>query len=194
MTGFHTFFTPKGGSGVSTIAALTAINHARQGVNTCLVDAAQFHDSHALLGLPEPVEPTVPVEVLPNLHVVQGELETHDDFELYVYDVGIASPATNIRGLATVVVRNEYTALRRACNQDWLGKSIADVADGAVVVTEPGRPLTVQDVRDVLGVDICVELPWSDTIARSCDAGLLIARTPRSFDRVFGFLTHAVPA
>ncbi len=56
-TQIHTFFAAKGGQGTTVTAAVVALMYARAGRSTLLVDAAETHDSHAVLGLAEPAEP-----------------------------------------------------------------------------------------------------------------------------------------
>jgi len=47
-----------------------------------------------------------------------------------------------------------------------------------VVVREPGRALSNDDVTRAIGAPLAAEVPVDPTIARSIDAGLLAARLP----------------
>jgi hypothetical protein len=51
---------------------------------------------------------------------------------------------------------------------------------GIVLVDEPGRALTSTDVERALGVGVVAEVRLDPAVARAVDAGLLIARLPRS--------------
>lgn len=70
-----------------------------------------------------------------------------------------------------LVVRPCYLGLRRA-----VGIGIRPT--GAVVVAEPGRALEPADVEEVLRVPVVAAVPWSASIARAVDAGLLHRRPP----------------
>lgn len=52
---------------------------------------------------------------------------------------------------------------------------------GVVVVREPGRALTADDVVDVLGAPVVADLAVDPAVARAVDAGLFAARLPRRF-------------
>jgi len=79
-------------------------------------------------------------------------------------------------GRSLLVTRSCYLALRRAVHQRV-------VADGAVLVREPGRSLDHRDVTQVLGLPMLAQVDLDPAVARSVDAGLL-ARTPhRALER-----------
>jgi MinD-like ATPase involved in chromosome partitioning or flagellar assembly len=79
-------------------------------------------------------------------------------------------------GLSLLVLRPCYLALRRA-----MAAPIRP--SGLVVVLEPGRCLTPEDMEDALGVPVRARVPWSDGVARAVDAGLLAGRLPRALTR-----------
>ena len=54
--------------------------------------------------------------------------------------------------------------------------------DGIVLLAEPGRSLTARDVEDVTGVPVVARVAVSPTVARTIDAGLLVARLHRLRD------------
>ena len=52
-------------------------------------------------------------------------------------------------------------------------------ADGIVLLMEPGRSLTRRDVSDVCDVPVIAEIAVTANVARTIDAGLLVARLDR---------------
>lgn len=105
-----------------------------------------------------------------------------------VVDAGLVSGddlASVVAASATeslLVTRPCFLALRRAV--------VAPVRPSAVVlVAEEGRALTAADVEAVLGVPVRAEVSVTAQVARAVDAGVLIARLPRSLERE---LRHAV--
>lgn len=75
-----------------------------------------------------------------------------------------------------LVLRPCYLALRRAV--------AAPVRPtGVVVVVEPGRAITADDIADALGVPVVAEVQVTEAVARAVDAGLLVSRVPRSLLR-----------
>lgn len=79
-------------------------------------------------------------------------------------------------GRSLLVTRPCYLALRRAVATDV-------VADGVVLVQEPGRSLDRRDVADVLSLPVLAQVDLDPALARSVDAGLLARRAHRLLDR-----------
>lgn len=197
-----TLFSPKGGSGTTTIAATIAVLLARLDAQVVLVDAADGGDLPATLGLPEPHQPGFTdwasgnhgADEFGRLGVAAGAglaLVPHGagDFDRGDLTVGerlrdLAGDShlvvdcgrdTNLAGIGDhvlMVLRPCYLALRRA-----LAAPIR--ATGVILVEEPKRSLDADDVEQVLGVPVRAVVPWDPAIARSVDAGLLGARPPR---------------
>ncbi len=95
-----------------------------------------------------------------------------------VADLGMAeAPAleaiVEVADASVVVVKGCYLALRRAVRHP-LVRSCA----GAVLVDEPGRSLGGREVADVLGVPVLATFQVRPAVARTVDAGVLLARTP----------------
>ena len=106
-----------------------------------------------------------------------------DDPSPTVADLGCArAPALEamieIADASVVVVRGCYLALRRAVH-----RSPAAQAAGAVLVDEPGRSLAEHEVADVLGVPVLATFPVRPALARTIDAGVLVARPPEALTR-----------
>lgn len=74
-------------------------------------------------------------------------------------------------GASLAVVRPCYLALRRAARATLL-------ATGVVLVSEPLRALTRQDVARTFDAPIVAEIAWDPAVARAVDAGLLATRLP----------------
>jgi hypothetical protein len=48
--------------------------------------------------------------------------------------------------------------------------------DGIILLAEPGRCLGRRDVEDVVGVPVVAEVPVTERVARTIDAGILVTR------------------
>jgi hypothetical protein len=93
-----------------------------------------------------------------------------------VVDAGTGCPPQALHDAAEqslLVTRPCYMAIRRA-QQSSLRPT------GIVLVDEPGRALTSSDVEHALGAPVVAEVRLDPAVARAVDAGLLIARLPRS--------------
>lgn len=88
----------------------------------------------------------------------------------------LAFTLAGVASLSLLVMRPCYLALRRA-----LAAPVRP--SGVVLVSEPGRSLSREDVEDALGVPVRAEVAWSDGVARAVDAGLLAGRLPRALMR-----------
>ncbi len=179
----HTFYGAKGGQGTTVTAAATAVVHAQAGRRTLLIDAAEHHDTFAVLGVPEPAEPSAIVSVLPALDVVAvddlAEPVATEAYDIVVIDAG-RRPHCDVSH-TTLVTRSCYLALRRAL-------AIPSVADDVILLEEPGRALRRDDIEAVLGRPVAATIAVDPAVARTIDAGLLAARLPATFQRA---VTHA---
>jgi hypothetical protein len=93
-----------------------------------------------------------------------------------IVDAGTGCPPIALHNAAEhslLVTRPCYIALRRAQQLDIR-------PTGVVLVDEPGRALTASDVEHALGVAVVAQVRLDPAVARAVDAGLLIARLPRS--------------
>lgn len=93
-----------------------------------------------------------------------------------VVDAGTGCPPQALHDAAEqslLVTRPCFMAIRRA-QQSTLRPT------GIVLVDEPGRALTSSDVERALGAPVVAEVRLDPAVARAVDAGLLIARLPRS--------------
>lgn len=101
-----------------------------------------------------------------------------------VVDAGVIGPSTDpgrravvqAAGLSLLVLRPCYLALRRAVH-------VGLRPTGVLLVKEPGRALGVHDVEQTLGVPVRAEIDVDPAVARVVDAGLLLTRMPRAFER-----------
>ena len=82
-------------------------------------------------------------------------------------------------GASLLVTRPCYLSLRRAVAAPLQ-------PTGVVLVVEPGRALDRRDVDEILGAPVVAEVLVDPAVARAVDAGLLVARLPRSLERALG--------
>jgi MinD-like ATPase involved in chromosome partitioning or flagellar assembly len=200
-------WSAKGGSGTTVVAAALALLLADSSPNgVLLIDAAG--DVPSVLGLPEPDGPGLAdwlaaadvspdalgrlvVDVAPGVQLLPwrggfgaptGEPDrlltaVAGDRRTIVVDCGSTGGPLGLAVAASasvslLVMRPCFLALRRA-----LAAPIRP--SGIVLVNEPGRSLGRDDIEDVLGVPVRAEVPWTEGVARSVDAGLLAGRLPR---------------
>jgi hypothetical protein len=93
-----------------------------------------------------------------------------------IIDAGTGCPPRVLHELSKhslLVTRPCFIAIRRAQQLDIR-------PTGIVLVGEPGRALTSSDVEHALAVPVVAEVHLDPAVARAVDAGLLIARLPRS--------------
>lgn len=86
--------------------------------------------------------------------------------------LAVAAAAT----VSLLVMRPCYLSLRRAA-------AFRLRPSGVVLVDEPGRALTVDDVESTLGVPVRAVVALDPQVARAVDAGSLGARVPRRLQR-----------
>lgn len=213
-----TCWSAKGGSGVSVVAALLAIACSRRG-STTLVDCVG--DQPSIFGVADPATgfrdwsqagSSVGTEALTRLAVplsqtlhligagrqltagVLAGVETRLQFmETAIFDGGLDHPANvflpdliQSSAMSLLVMRPCYLAARRA------SKTSCRV-DGLIVVDEPGRALTGDDLSDVVGAPVVAQIPWDLSIARTVDAGRLGNRLPkaaRSLEKLAGTICN----
>ena len=198
-------WSTKGGSGTTVVAAALALSRAATGASVRLVDFAG--DLPAALGIVEPDSPGVtdwlvsrdtttddlmrsfvpvtsrvtllPCGTMPHVPLTDADVERlvlalASDPSCTIVDVGTHPSAATICAQATksiLVVRPCYLALRRATRSTI-------TPDSVIVVQEPGRALTTNDIEGVVGAKVTTTIPVDPTIARAVDAGLLSSRLP----------------
>ncbi|MBM3302491.1 MAG: hypothetical protein FJY85_21375 [Deltaproteobacteria bacterium] len=194
----YTFHSKKGGVGCTTVASSVACLLAGQHKPTLLVDAGTNRDTYPWLGAltPTPSELADPVEVQSNLWVVCADTTEEIlslDLTPYAYVVVDAGQRSISLPLSegderVLVTRNDYLALRNA---------VATRLDytRAVLITEPERALTIQDCKNVLGVET-LPIEWLPALSRAIDAGLASMRVASimgdSLSRLVAEKAHAV--
>jgi MinD superfamily P-loop ATPase len=192
----------KGGSGTTVVACALALGSART-QPTALIDLSG--DCATALGMDEPTGPGVvdwlasptagPTDLFRLAVLVRdkvmliprGEgLAPDDQWERLaaaiadsanvIIDAGTGHPPQALHDAAEqslLVTRPCFIAIRRA-------QHLAIRPTGIVLVDEPGRSLTSRDVEHALGVPVAAEVRLDPAVARAVDAGLLIARLPKS--------------
>jgi cellulose biosynthesis protein BcsQ len=208
-----TFWSPKGGSGTSVVAAAVALTLARR-AETRLVDLAG--DQAALLGVPPGLQrgvsdwlvaaPETPSELLdafglraasgltllPSGRRRSGVLPEAGaalvialrDRSDTVIDAGIPVPGS--AALAAVEVSDISLLVIRGCYlalRRALACDLTGRADGVVVVDEPGRTLDTDDIGELLHRPVVARFPVRSSIARAVDAGVLACGLPAPLAR-----------
>lgn len=178
-------YAHKGGVGVTTVAAALALVGARTRFSadpvTILAERAEIEDLCAVLGATPPTDGP------------GGEPLPYEVGPLTLYDLRCGSLLTTppdfivgYRGgpdvTRYVVTRPCYLAARAESRT----RQYEDRADGLIVITEPGRALSADDMAGATGVPVVAEIPWDPAVARAIDAGLLAARLPASLARPLG--------
>lgn len=199
-------WSAKGGAGTTVVAAALARRIAAEDPGgALLVDTAG--DSLAVLGMPESDGPGLAgwlrghdhtglpvVAACPGLSVVQrgaGPLVSDRADDLVDALATDARPTvidcgSNPTGMAAVlaeraddsilVTRPCYLALRRTLSEQ------SPRPTGVVLIREPSRVLSADDVAEAVRAPVVAEIDVDPAVARTVDAGLLVARTPASLD------------
>ena len=233
------YWSPKGGSGTSTVAAATAIRLAAEDIEdreVVLVDLAG--DQVALLGLHPNDKPDAPgisdwlvsdascdrldgliEKVAPGLGLVRLGTRNPSDLgdhtpdrrrswrlvtglrtlarpdRVVVVDAGLDlhQHRNCVPAMPMCVIRACYLALSRS-------QRVPGPYERVVLVEEPSRTLRVRDVAAALGADSVERVAWDPRVARSVDAGTIVAMLPpplrRGLDGVVGLYrtVAAVPS
>lgn len=155
------FIQAKGGQGTTVVAAMTALALSETGPTLFVGN----DDVFAVLGAYPNADGGA--EVTADLAATTKDSEytrLARTFEHIVYD-GIAGDVTYL------VTRPCYLALMQATR-------ITTPYDGIVLITEPGRALSDQDVSRALNSTVVTQIDIDPAIARAVDAGLLACRLP----------------
>jgi MinD-like ATPase involved in chromosome partitioning or flagellar assembly len=207
-------WSSKGGAGTTVVAATLALLLARRSAQGALL-ADLAGDAPAALGLPDPgnpgvadwlaAGPEVPPDALSRLERPAGDglaLLTRGTGDLsseradvlatllaadgrpVVADCGtdpcdaalvVAAGATR----SILVTRPCFLSLRRALTMPLRPSEV-------VLLTEPGRALTKEDVEACVGAPVIAEVAVDPQVARAVDAGLLATRLPRALAKELG--------
>lgn len=176
MTIITNFYAAKGGAGCSTVAATYALTRD-PATRVLLVDNSPQGDLAALLGLPTGHEGE-PCNVRGNVMTVRV-VNNHAMFDLpdlmaaadHVVIDNETRPVTHGSHRRILVTRPCYLHLRAAAGMTRPA--------GIVIVREPGRALTDNDVSHALNAPILAAVDIDPAVARAIDAGLLASRIPR---------------
>ena len=165
----------RGGQGTGTTAAALGLLAARRGHRVELITDTP-DTMCALLGLSNAPNDADAVEIVRGFTL---RSEPSDEAGLVITDTGTLVDAHDDAELVQLTVLRGpcYLSLRAT-----LGLSRRGV-DGIVIVREPGRSLTKQDIATVTGLEVVAETQASPAVARSIDAGVL----PASIDRLAEF-------
>lgn len=171
MTFIHEFTGAKGGVGTTVCSIMAAKRYSELG-KTLLIDAAPGRDVAAACGAPGiDVAEIFPVG---GFDIATDELAAHlvDEYDYVVIDSGRDFSGEGPDRL-TVVTTACYLALRHILAANY---SSFDM----ILVLEHGRSLDGADVEEIIGVPAIV-VDHDPAIARAVDAGLLLARVPKTY-------------
>ena len=166
----------KGGQGTTTIALILAAALAQHAPTT--IAAPQPAELVALAagsGLRQPPTQAASQQLAQRLTAASlNDGAHHPHSTHYVLDLGTLTAAQTAAGgpadIRYVVHRGpDYLALWHHVRQNW-------AADGIILQSEPGRALRPTDATDITGIPVLATIPITATIARTIDAGLLLAR------------------
>lgn len=210
------FWSAKGGSGVTVVAAASALLSARRRA-TVLVDLGG--DSLAALGLADPPGPGVldwlgapngtaeglfglAADATDTLRVISTGFGSGDPIDPDGWQrLAVACSATTEAVLVDCGGRIPTAVFHEAADRSLLVTRACflalrraarhrELASAAVLVSEPGRALGADDVVRALGVSVDAEVSWDPAVARAVDAGLLASRLPHGLIRQ---LRHVTP-
>jgi hypothetical protein len=168
MTTVHSFYSAKGGQGVTVTAAAFALSLTGR----VLIDD-RAGDMTAVLGIPDQTWPMTVRDGL-DLAPVGHDTANYDNYDHVIVDHGVNPPPETVTGRRILVTRACYLALRRAVHT--LPHDIR-YPDAVVLIDEPGRTLTASDVAAVIGIEPII-VPYDLAFTRTVDAGLLTSRRP----------------
>jgi len=214
-----TFFSVKGGVGVSTVTALVALAHAGRATTTTIVDTCG--DQPALLGIAEPDGPgirewaatpgrpddaldRISIQATPDLAVIPagaaawphagsaGELASalQRRPEQVFIDAGLTGRDPYLNELLRH--SSERLLVLRCCSLTLRAIGTLDPEPtGVVLIRERGRALGPGDVENVSGAPVVAEVSLDIAVARCIDAGLVTSRVPRALLRSLSGIASA---
>lgn len=204
------FWSAKGGSGSTVVAAFTARAMASAGQRTLLIDADG--DQPAVFGFNSTTEmPTiglaqwsesskdvparsllqVSIDVLLNLRLVISGLDervtlSSDAFRRLAEDFSGTSMVIDVGDnkdaacAAMPFAHASYCVIRPCYLAASRLRRQPVPAHGLVVIEESGRTLNAEDLSNALGVPIAARMKWDSAVARAVDAGRLGVANIRS--------------
>jgi hypothetical protein len=167
MNGYHVTVTgARGGHGATTVAIVIALYVARQ-CRTTLV-SHDLDSAAALAG--------VAVGHDDHLAAIAEGLTLADRLRQGEYIIE-ERPALSVDNIDRADVDCCLAVLRGPCYLALrtLAGTVTQI-DGIVLLAEPGRCLGTRDVEDVVGAPVISEVPVTERVARTIDAGILVAR------------------
>jgi len=173
----------RGGQGTSSVAAALAVLCASHAPTELMSDDTAA--AAALMGIPAPLDGE-PMQLAPNL-VLVGPGGMPRTAGTVVIDAGPCTPArrqgphpSGESDARTTGPTERYAVLRGPCYIALATLLTATEGfDGVILVHEPGRSLSAADVTDVLGIPVVATVRVDPAVARTIDAGLLLARVQR---------------
>ncbi len=163
--------TAKGGQGCTIVALVTAILLGRTRPHPVDLTGRDPDELAAAAGRTLGFEDEA-IALTPTVHLLTDRRTSRAP--LVVHDAGrlVDGPDPGIDGPHSyLVTRACFLALRAARNH-------SNRPRGIVLVEEPGRAITRDDIADALDAPVVATIPHTPDIARLVDAGLVATRTP----------------
>ena len=161
----------RGGQGTSTTAAALGLLAARRGHRAELITDT-LDTMRALLGLPAAAAEANTVDVAPGFTLRSAP---SGSAELVITDTGALADTHGDAELVQLAVLRGPCYLSLRATVDLARRGI----NAIVIVREPGRSLTRQDVAAVTNLEVVAETQASPAVARAIDAGVLPASIGR---------------
>lgn len=163
------YYNNRGGHGVSTVAAIAALNLARNDRRVLIAEIGEYPSVDAILGIPAVYEKQV-VSVVPNVDLVW--VRNNADLvsvKLSDYDEIVVDGGNHLGDAPNVLVTKAcYLSLRQAAKEDK--------PQAVILAGEDNRALSARDIEHVLGARVVAVIPRDAHVARAIDAGLLTSR------------------
>lgn len=181
-------YAHKGGVGVTTVAAALAVCLGETKFSgdpaTILADTREFESVCRALGC-GPGRPDHDGRFLP----VEARGVTVHDMASATLDVEPDIMIGYRGGDVTRLVVTRCCYL--AAHLESMGPS-EEPATGLIVIVEPGRALSAEDMARFTGIPLAAAIPWDPAIARAIDAGLMCSKMPNSLARPLRSLLQKV--
>lgn len=169
-------YSPKGGTGTTSLAIMLAVKFAQQGITTLTVK--DLDDALGIVGAVPTADICNPSR---NLYICK-EFKAGFYYEftpkVQIFDVDDETCAG--ADINIVLIKNDYLSLRKVAK---MGLQFDNLIVACYM--HEGAALGIRDVECVTGRQDIVQLEWNAKVARSIDAGLLMGRPGDTPDALY---------